>query len=434
VNIPFLIKSPHVLFWPLGNPELETAQDDAKKALENLKATGLDVTSIQKMTWWEPTEIPKLSKQVRSNDIDLVVVFSATHGTVRCISAIGKRFRKIPIVVWSIPIRYSLATSAIATSYLRERGQSVALFNNEASDASIRSELEVIARAARSYRLSKNLKIGIIGNLSPLMISLPYNLPLLKSRLGPSTRKISMQLLDKSLKSVGESEVNGLVSEYKRKFSVNVRDQILSKAVRFQLAVRKLVGKYGLDGIALECWTNLFSKYGVNPCLGHTDDLAVGCEGDVVSLSGSLILQKINGVNPYLADILSVDPGKNTIELSHCSAPLSLARDASKVRIGERTDPKSVGKTAFLNFDLKSGPSTLVRFYGRDLDKVHMTFGELESTGNYWGGISLIVKSGGSAKGFLDNASGNHYLFTYGDIRKEVRLFAKWRGLEVIEN
>ena len=430
----YMVERPHVLFWPVGNRELETAQEDAKKALENLKGADLDVSSIQKMTWWEPTEIPKLSRQVSRKDLDLIVVFSATHGTVRCITAIGERFRKIPLVVWSIPIRYSLATSAIATSYMRERGHSVTLLNNEPSDTSVRAEIEVIARAARSYRLSKSLKIGIIGNLSPLMISIPYNVTLLKSRLGPSTTKISIPVLDRSLKSVTDSEVNELVSEYKEKYSVNVSDQTLAKAVRFQLAVRKLAKKYGLDGIALECWTNLFSKYGVNPCLGHADDLVVGCEGDVVSLSGSLILQRINGVNPYLADILSVDLSKNTIELSHCSAPMSLASDSSKIKIGERTDPKSVGKTAFLNFELKSGPATMVRFFGRNLDKVHMTYGELRSTGNYWGGISLIVESKSNAKDFLNTLSGNHYLFTYGDIRKEVQLFAKWRGLEVIES
>jgi L-fucose isomerase-like protein len=429
-----MVERPHVLFWPLGNSKLETAQEDAEKALDNLREANLDVTSIRKMTWWEPTEIPTLSRQVPRKGLDLIVVFSATHGTVRCITAIGQNFRKIPLVVWSIPIRYSLATSAIATSYLRERGHSVTLFNNEASDTSIRAEIEIIARAARSYRLSKSLRIGIIGSLSPLMISLPYNLPLLKSKLGPSTSKISIPVLERSLKSIKESDVTELVSEYKNKYSINVNDQILAKAVRFQLAVRKLVEKERLDGIALECWTNLFSKYGVNPCLGHIDDLVIGCEGDVVSLSGSLILQRINGVNPYLADILSIDPANNTIEISHCSAPLSLASDSSKIKIGERTDPKSVGKTAFLNFGLKSGPATLVRFFGKNLDKVHMTHGELKSSGNYWGGISMTVESKGSAEEFLNTVSGNHYLFTYGDIRKEIRLFAKWRGLELIEN
>jgi L-fucose isomerase-like protein len=431
-----MIPKPRILFWPLGNPDLESSQEDAKIALENLKVSDLNVDAVGKMTWWEPTEIPKLATKIQRNEIDLIVVFSATHGTVRCISAIGERFRKIPLVIWSIPTRYSLATSALATSYLRERGKWVELLNKVPSDNSIVSEIEPIARAARAFRLSTSLKIGLIGNISPLMISLPRNRTLLKSRLGPSTRKINMQTLDKSLKEIKESEVGEVVSEYKKKYAINVKDQILEKAVRFQLAVRKIVAKNKLDGIAMECWTNLFSKYGVNPCLGHVDDLVVGCEGDIVSLSGSLILQRINQRNPYLADVLSVDIQKNTIELSHCSAPVSLARDpTTKIKIGERTDPKSVGKTAFLNFDFGNGqPATLVRFYGKNLDKIHIAYGELESTGNYWGGISLVIRSKGSASEFLKNVSGNHYLFTYGDIRKEIRLFARWKGLDVIEN
>lgn len=429
-----MLSPPRVLFWPLGNPELETAQKDAVDALENLRQASLDVVSVDKMTWWEPSEIPSLARKAPKKNIDLIVVFSATHGTVRCITAIGEIFRKTPLLIWSIPIRYSLATSGLGAEYLRDHGRSVKLLNNSPSDPAIREEILVAARAARSYRLARSLHIGLIGDLSPLMISLPYNLPLLKRKLGPSTTKISLPRLARALKSIKDSEISDKLKEYKTKYSIKVSDQTLASALRFQLAVRKFVEEYKLDGIALECWTKLFPKYGVNPCLGHLDDLAIGCEGDIVSLSGSLILQNINGVKPYLADILSVDQEKNTIELSHCSAPVSLAADLSRISIGERTDPKSMGKTAFVNFGLKQGPATLVRFFGRNLDKIHMTCGELKSKGEYWGGISLVVESKGDTKEFLDHVSGNHYLFTYGDVRKELRLFAKWRGLEVIEN
>ncbi|MGI0081448.1 MAG: hypothetical protein ACRECH_17730, partial [Nitrososphaerales archaeon] len=224
------------------------------------------------------------------------------------------------------------------------------------------------------------------------------------------------------------------VSKLKEKYQINVGGNTLVKAVRFQLAVREIVKKNRLDAIALECWTKLFPKYGVNPCLGHLDDLVVGCEGDVVSMSGSLILKSINGVNPYLADIFSVDPKRNLIELSHCAAPISLANNASKIDIVERTDPKSAGKTAFANFKLKNGAATLARFDGRKLDKIHMTFGELKDTGEYWGGMRPVVESKGNAAEFLRNISGNHYLLTYGDIREELRIFAELHGLEVRED
>lgn len=430
-----MISRPRILFWPLGNPELETAQKDASDALENLRQSNLDVVSVDEMTWWEPTEIPRLARKAPKKEIDLIVIFSATQGTVRCIGAIGERFKNIPLLIWSIPIRYSLATSGLGAEYLRDRGHPVKLVNNSPSDPSIREEVIVAARAARSYRLSTTLRIGLIGNLSPLMISLPYDLLLLKKRLGPKTIKISLTVLERTLKSIKQSAITDKLSEYKTRYLVKVSDATLSNALKLQLAIERIVERYTLDGISLECWTKLFPKYGVNPCLGHLDDLAVGCEGDIVSLSGSLILQNTNGVNPYLADILSVDQERNTIELSHCSAPVSLAEDISKVNIGERTDPKSAGKTAFANFALKQGPATLVRFFGKDLDKIHMTYGELNRPSEkYWGGISMLIDSKGKTGEFLENVSGNHYLFTYGDIRKELRLFAKWKGLILIED
>jgi L-fucose isomerase-like protein len=424
---------PQVLFWPVGNPKLEDARGDANRAFENLSQAGLELTEIKRMTWWTPAEIPKIAKSVARRRFDAVVVFSATHGTVRCTTAIGQRY-KLPLVIWSIPSRYSLATSGLAASYLRERGHWVDLLCNEPNDPEVKPRIEKVARSARALAQSRSIKIGIIGKRSPLMISLPYDLNLLKRKLGPSTYEIGIPNLEAELRRVKEKEIRAKIREYQERFGISVSAAILEKAIRFQLAVRSLVAKRGLDGIALECWTNLFPKYGVNPCLGHLDDLTVGCEGDIVSLAGLMILKSINGVNPYLADILGVDSKRNLILLSHCSAPISLARDGSRVEIVERTDPRSKGHTAFAHFEFKGGPVTLVRFFGKRLDRIHMIFGELKRSGDYWGGIELEVVPLGNAEAFLSNVSGNHYLVTYGDIRPELRLFAEWRKLQIMEN
>lgn len=427
------MRKPSVLFWPLGDSKLESAEEDSKKALENLARSDLDITSIGKMTWWEPVEIPKLARAVRGKKFDLVVIFSATHGTVRCSTAIAQRFR-LPTVIWAIPSRYSLATSGIAAGYLRDRNRWVKLLCYSPEDTSVRKDVETVARAARANSEFRKEKIGIIGKLSPLMISLPYDLALLKSRLGAETKEIPTTRLDRELDSLKGAEVGRMISEYRDRYGISVSDSTLKKALRFQLAVRNIVEKERFDAIALECWTNLFPKYGVNPCLGHLDDLMIGCEGDVVSMSGSLILREINGVNPYLADILSVNTSENSLTLSHCSAPTSLAKDSSRVSVVERTDPKSKGKTAFAHFDFKEGPVTLVRFYGKGLDRIHAIRGTLKSTGDFWGGIKLDVTPGGSAESFLSHISGNHYLVTYGDMLPELRLFAEWNGFQLTED
>ncbi|MDG7002160.1 MAG: hypothetical protein JRN15_23925 [Nitrososphaerota archaeon] len=428
-----LLYKPRILFWPLGDAKLESALDDARFALDNLKQADLDITAVKKMTWWEPTEIPKLARTLRGKKFDMVLIFSATHGTVRCSTAIAQRF-KLPLVIWALPTRYSLATSGIAAGYLRDKGRWVKLICAESGDEDVRATIYSVAQAARANSQSHEKRIGIIGRLSPLMISLPYDLPLLKRKLGPTAHEISAERVERELKAVSNEEVSDAVTEYKQKYTVSVSDSTLSKALRFQFAVRKIVQRDRLDAIALECWTNLFPKYGVNPCLGHLDDLTVGCEGDIVSMSGCLIMREINGVNPYLADILSVDSKTGSITLSHCAAPISLAKDPAGVKIVERTDPKSKGKTAFTHFDFKEGCVTLARFYGQKLDKLHIVAGTLNSTGDFWGGIKLTVASKGKWEDFLSHVSGNHYLVTYGDIRKELRLFAEWNKIEVVED
>lgn len=425
---------PRVLFWPLGNPTLESATRDAKAALENLRrSVSLDITSIERMTWWQPFEIPKIMRSLKDQDFDLIVIFSATFATSLCIAAIVKRF-KIPTVIWASPLRYALATSGLASSFLRDRGYWIKLLNNEPEDSSVRSDIELIAKASRVLHQSRKNKIGIIGKLSPLMLSLPYDLELLKRKLGASTIKIGIPSLDRALNSVDNREVDKLVHDFKSKHIVKVKDEPLAKAIRFQLAVRSLVKLRKLDGIALECWTNLFPKYGVNPCLGHLDDLTIGCEGDVVSLAGSLILKTINGVNPFLTDILSINRETSILTISHCAAPASLSEDPMRIRIEEKPDSERTGKTAFAHFEFKNEIVTLVRFYGRNLDKIHLTWGRLRSTNDYFGSMRLEVMCNGNAAKFLEHVCGNHYLVTYGDVRPELRLFAEWNKLELIED
>lgn len=424
---------PRVLFWPLGNPEMKEAVADAAEALKNIKNANVSITAIEEMTWWEPKQIPRLARSVKKDQVDLVVIFAATFATVLCSTSIVKHL-KIPALIWAVPSRYALATSGLASSFLGDRGYRVRLTCHEPGDSTVRSEVETVARAARAYHQFRKNKIGIIGKRSPLMISLPYDLELLKRKLGVTTQPISLPTLDKALKSVSQKEIESTVSEFEQRFRVNVSREALSKAVRFQLAVRKIVAQNKLDGIALECWTNLFPKYGVNPCLGHLDDLAVGCEGDVVSLTGSLILKSINGITPFLTDILGVDQRDNSVTLAHCAAPISLAKDPNGVEIGERPDQVRKGKTAFVHVEFRNGPVTLVRFYGERFDKIHMTFGDLLSTSDYVGSLKMAVASKGNVPNFLKNICGNHYLVTYGDVREELRLFGSWNGFEVKED
>ncbi len=431
-----MTSKPSVLFWPLGNPKIQSAIEDAKRALENLRAASVDVTPIDTMTWQKPIDIPKLVASVSGGAFDLLVIFSATYGTCLCSAAIVKRF-KLPVVIWAAPVMNALATCGLASSHLRDRGFWVRLLSSPADDPYVRSEVETVARAAHTQRQLRKTRIGLIGKPTDLIsLALPLNAALLRKKLGAQLVRISIPTLDMALKSIDDQEVQRKSSAYQEKFSVKIGSEALAKAVRFDIAVRNLVEKYHLDGIALECWSNLYLKYGINPCLGHLEDLSVGCEGDVTNLTGSLILKNINGINPYLTDILGVDHKSNKIMFAHCAAPVSLANDPSNITVVERTDPERRGKTAFAHFDFKNDPVTAVRFYGKELGKIHVTTGELVSTEDYppSGGIKLVVRSHGNAANFMNNVAGNHYLVTYGDIRPELRMIAEWNGLELRED
>ena len=89
-------------------------------------------------------------------------------------------------------------------------------------------------------------------------------------------------------------------------------------------------------------------------------------------------------------------------------------------------------ETATVHPRIAPGPVTLMRYYGRDCDRMHVAFGELtgsESLPN----LTVKVRLAGDRWNFLGQCSGNHYIVVSGDIRAELNLLGKWLGITIIE-
>ncbi|MEM4297818.1 MAG: hypothetical protein QW815_05570, partial [Nitrososphaerota archaeon] len=161
---------PKLGFVALGNPRLEEAKNDMKKVLESLKNLELEVIAVDKMTWRMPQEVPEIAEGLKDQDLDLLLILSTTAATSLCIAELSERLA-LPLLVWALPTRYAVASSAAAIGYLKERGKQVNYMARGVGDEEAYKRVLDLAKVYHTVKQIKRSKIGILGGLSPYILS-----------------------------------------------------------------------------------------------------------------------------------------------------------------------------------------------------------------------------------------------------------------------
>lgn len=424
---------PKLGFVALGNPNLDAAREDAKLVLSRLRRLELDVVAVEKMTWRTPDEIPTIAEGLKE-ELDLLLVLSTTAATSLCIAELSERV-PYPLLVWALPTRYAVASSAAAIGYLRERGKQLAYLARSVDDEEAYQRVLDLANLHHTIKRVRKSRVGILGGLSPYILSSRIKEGAW-DKFGISFIKLTKEEVDESLKEVKDEEVDEFAENISKSFKVAVNRRTLMNASRFHLALKRLMKKYRLDAFSVECWTNLVPSYRVNPCFGHFENIIYGCEGDLPLVLTSLILRYLTGITPFLSDPYGMNYHENVLTLCHCSAPLELSPSLEDVIVMGRTPvgaPELKDVTAFCNIPLKKGPATIFRIQGSSLDKAHLALGEVVASKRIDGNMCVDVRLKGSLDSFIQAMEGQHYLLVYGDVSRRIRELCKLYKLELLE-
>ena len=79
---------------------------------------------------------------------------------------------------------------------------------------------------------------------------------------------------------------------------------------------------------------------------------------------------------------------------------------------------------------LPTGSVTLFRLEGIELDRLHLTTGQIVDCDNAERTI-LHIRLDGDPRRFLERVSGNHYVITWGDQSAPLQLLAEWLTITV---
>jgi L-fucose isomerase-like protein len=358
----------------LGRPtfDVEFGAEQASAAQRVLDEIG--VTTVGDDTvLTDAVEIEQAVERTRTQMSDVMIVIQATFTDASTVISISES-SDIPIVVWSFPearrgarLRLnSLCGANLAAYSLRRRRHRCAFVHTDptAADAGDRVRIAIddacraapstppreietpvldtdVVRAAERIdeRLHRN-RIGVIGAPPSGFEPCEGDDEQIASAVGVQVVRLELDDLFREANAADCSRVEGVIDRVSTTLSVDrslSRDDLVPSA-RLYCGMRHFVDGEGLDAVATRCWPECMAEFGGAACTPHamlTEDRVPGvCEADVLGAVTALVLQRIAGTDPFIADLVDVDESDDTSVLWHCGVASSRLAAPDDIAVG----------------------------------------------------------------------------------------------------
>ena len=256
----------------------------------------------------------------------------------------------------------------------------------------------------------------------------------IRAKLGARMVPISMAELEYGAAAVSDTEAKAEWQRHAAAFTGEIKSDAaaITDSMRYYLAMKKLIEKYGLSGLSVSCYPDNMGKV----CLGYSllseEGYVCGCEGDAPNTVAMLLMRELSGGCVHNTDLLYPDVEKNTILFSHCgSGGCSLACDSSLVTLA----PVRLAECGVcVMFPAKTGKVTLIDLTGHgELLRISSLCGDAVETGMEFPGDPLKIRFDRSVldicRDIAEKGCGHHWMAAYGDLRGELEGFCKRHGV-----
>jgi L-fucose isomerase-like protein len=288
-----------------------------------------------------------------------------------------------------------------------------------------RDSMQIIRDLQRVKSGLKRLKgqtLGLIGEVSEWLVASTVTQEALRERLGIRMKKITWH-------EAGDFRAQLPSMEFINKFD-HTSSHPLTSASKVLTLLKGIIATHHLDAITVECFS-LVQKYAVTACLALSDlndhHIPAGCEGDLASIAGMMLLKEIAGHVPWMANLAGI---KGTGALfAHCTAPTDLLADFS-IQTHFETDRGTAIQGYF-----EEDQVTLFRLDNK-LSRAFLATGTITDrpTFPYACRTQIQVELPPlAAKSLKENPLGNHHLILPGDQADLLRLAMQAMRVAVVD-
>ncbi len=184
----------------------------------------------------------------------------------------------------------------------------------EAMDGSL---LKHFAMVCEGFRTLQGKRAGLIGDVSHWLVASALSEQLARERLGIIVEHLPWKELPDYRRFLPDPE---FMEVYRNHPAGN-----LEKEAGIYSFLKQLLHDHRLDALTLECF-EMVNAHDMTACLAlallNSKGTAAGCEGDLVSLAGMMLVQALTGQIPWMANVAGIFDDR--VLFAHCTAPLDV--------------------------------------------------------------------------------------------------------------
>lgn len=310
-----------------------------------------------------------------------------------------------------------------------------------------------IGKHLKALQLIQDLKymdIGFVGHTFRGMYDIEVDKTKIKGVFGPNVLYLDVTHLIDIWEGLSDEEIGAYVEQIRKELPYpfeGIDEEDVRKSVSLGLAVTKLIERFGIDGLTL------LGQHHVEVATRASADLSfycaenMGCmtshEGDLANLIMKFILNRLTGDLPVFMEWSAFDVKSDTILLTHHGVvdPKIHAADQSKCRVTPSPEKWDfTGHGMSVEYCAKKGQVTLACLIdAKEGWKLLLSGGECIELPQapsfapqfHFKHESLKVKE--YIKKIVEEGVAHHVCLVYGDYREDLKLYADYVGLKVVE-
>ena len=235
-------------------------------------------------------------------------------------------------------------------------------------------EMEKMPR--QTARAMEKKRIGLIGGESSWLISSGIDRNEVAKRTGATFIDIPIRELERAFARVSDSdlEVARICQEKMSLISPDRDEDDLREAAKMYIALKDICTKYTLSALTLKCFDIIGSCH-TTACLAmamlNSEGIVCGCEGDIPALWTMVYANVVYGQPAFMANPASTSRSELTVDLAHCTIPLSMVHG---YRLPSHFESRSgIGVAG----SVPSGSYRLLKICGSGLDRLYSAEGDI---------------------------------------------------------
>jgi len=308
----------------------------------------------------------------------------------------------------------SWAAATEVKAFLNEKGIKTKIFNID-----FINNLEPLQKFLDEKDSYKNTKLALIGKPENWLIASVPDYELLHEVLG-------IKIVEYNWSEILQFDDNNFdeFDKYFAKYNYKTfeKDRALYNKMISFIHVEEV------SAMAVSCF-DFIKKYDYTACLPvallNNNNIPTVCEGDLCSAAGMIVLSRIAGKIPWVANLNALD--RESVVFSHCTAPLNLLEDF------DVESHLETGKGSAVKGKIANQQVTVFRI-DRNLEFCFLALGEIIESGNIIQACRTQIKVKMSHKSIFllrEFPLGNHHLIVPGDYTNVLAEYFTNKGFRI---